>query len=89
MRDTYNDWNNDDHPLPEVKKCPFCGTQGILCDNGYEEPEIDYNTGAYVGMDISEGDVFWVECDNCNAQGGYAETPEKAIENWNKRYKAE
>ena len=32
---------------------------------------------------ISQPDTFWVECRDCRRVGMYADTPEKAIENWN------
>lgn len=84
MKDVYNGWN-DDGNLEEIKKCPFCGGTGILKDNGVEYPEIDPETGAYVGMYIEEGDVFWCTCEDCRAEAKSADTPEEAIANWNRR----
>lgn len=83
MQDKYKGWN-ENGDLPKISVCPFCGGDGILCDNGYEEPVIDGN-GAYVDMDIFEGDVFRCMCKVCGAmtQGEY--TPEDAIMVWNKR----
>lgn len=83
--DVYEDWNSDGN-LPEIDKCPFCGSRGILCDNGYEKPIIDPETGAYIDMDISDGDIFWIECQKCGiAQTGGYDSPEEAIQEWNKR----
>lgn len=84
MRDIYDEWIENDHPLPEIKECPFCGSQGILCDDSIWKPLYGSN-GAYVDMDIRSGDCFWVECDNCEARGGFGEIPEEAIKKWNKR----
>jgi len=57
-----------------------------LNDNGHEEPVIDPETGAYIDMDISEGDIFWCSCEECGAMmGGGENSPEEAIEVWNKR----
>lgn len=82
-KDYYNGWN-DEGNLKPIKKCPFCGGNGCLMDNGYEEPVIDEN-GAYVDMDIFEGDIFWVACEECGATGQEGNTPEEAIRNWNRR----
>lgn len=84
MTDAYNGWN-DEGNHPEIKKCPFCGNRGILNDNGYEEPVIDPETGAYIDIDISEADVFWCSCEKCGVMGSGENTPEEAIEAWNKR----
>ena len=84
MRDVYNGWN-DDGTLPAIKACPFCGSAGMLNDNGYEMPVIDPDTGAYVDMDIFEGDGFWCECPECGAILPEADTPEEAIKQWNRR----
>lgn len=82
-KDYYNGWN-DEGNLDKILSCPFCGGNGELLDNGYEHPVIDEN-GAYVDMDIFEGDTFWIECEKCGAMMTEADTPEKAIEEWNKR----
>ena len=82
-KDYYNGWN-DEGNLNKILSCPFCGGNGELLDNGYEHPVIDEN-GAYVDMDIFEGDTFWIECEKCGAMMTEADTPEKAIEEWNKR----
>lgn len=50
MEDKYDDWNAEGN-LPEINTCPFCSGEGILCDNGHEEPVIDSN-GAYVDMEF-------------------------------------
>ena len=68
-----------------IKKCPFCGGVGILQDNGFEYPEIDTETGAYVDIHIEKGDVLWCECEECGAMAKSADTPEEAIANWNRR----
>ena len=83
-RDVYDEWN-DDGTLPALKPCPFCGSAGVLNDNGYERPVIDMDTGAYINMDIKEGDGFWCECPECGAILPGADTPEGAIEQWNRR----
>lgn len=70
--------------MDELKPCPFCGGNGKLLDNGYEEPVIDEN-GAYVDMDISEPDIFWCQCEVCGAMTTGKETEEEAIEEWNHR----
>ena len=82
-KDYYNGWN-DEGNLNKILSCPFCGGNGELLDNGYEHPVIDEN-GAYVDMDIFEGDTFWIECEKCGAMMTEADTPEKAIEEWNTR----
>lgn len=82
--DVYGGWN-DDGDLDEIKKCPFCGGIGVLCDNGFEYPEIDPENGAYVDMHIEEGDVLWCECEECGSTAKSADTPEEAIANWNRR----
>lgn len=82
-KDYYNGWN-DESNLNKILSCPFCGGNGELLDNRYEHPVIDEN-GAYVDMDIFEGDTFWIECEKCGAMITGADTPEKAIEEWNKR----
>lgn len=65
-KNVFDEWN-DDGNLPQIKSCPFCGGKGILCSNGYEEPVIDSNTGAYVDMDIFEGDI--IEFDDTGEEG--------------------
>ena len=82
-KDYYNGWN-DEGNLDKILSCPFCGGNGELLDDGYEHPVIDEN-GACVDMDIFEGDTFWIECEKCGAMITGADTPEKAIEEWNKR----
>lgn len=82
-KDYYNGWN-DNKDLEQIEKCPFCGGNGELKDDGYENPVIDEN-GAYVDMDICEGGMFWIECEKCGAISEAAETPEQGIENWNRR----
>lgn len=83
-KDKYNGWN-DDGSLPPIEKCPFCGGIAKLCDNGFEYPIIDPDSGAYVDMDISEGDLFWCGCESCGATTLGRETPEAAIAEWNHR----
>lgn len=83
MKDYYSGWNDEGY-LEEILKCPFCGENGELIDDGYEVPVIDEN-GAYVDMDISEGGTFWVECEKCGAMSQAGDTPEEAIQNWNRR----
>lgn len=83
-RNVYDDWN-EDGTLPKIKPCPFCGSAGMLNDNGYERPVIDPDTGAYVDMDFFGGDGFWCECPECGAILPGASTPEEAIEQWNRR----
>ena len=56
----------------------------MLCDDGYEEPVIDEN-GAYIDMDISEGETFWCQCEECDAMTQVEDSPEKAIRLWNRR----
>ncbi len=81
----WDDWNDEfDHPLEPLKPCPCCGGEAWLQDNGYEEPEIDSN-GAYVGMDIHQPDIIWVECQSCGLQTSGAGTPEEVIAQWNQR----
>ena len=87
MKDYYNGWN-DEGNLEPMKKCPFCGGNGELKDNGYEHPVIDGN-GAYVDMDIFEGDTFWIECEKCGAMNTGSDSPEEAIKNWNRRSEEE
>ena len=82
-KDYQKGWNYEGN-LNKILSCPFCGGNGELLDNGYEHPVIDEN-GAYVDMDIFEGDTFWIECEKCGAMMTEADTPEKAIEEWNKR----
>lgn len=82
-RDVYDDWNYDGN-LPELAKCPFCGGKAILCDNSWEEPVIDEH-GAYVDMDMGGGDTLWCECSECGAMLPGEDTPEAAIEKWNRR----
>lgn len=84
MNDVYDDWNNEDNELPEIDVCPYCGGRGMLCDDGYEEPVIDKN-GAYIDMDISEGETFWCQCEECDAMTQVEDSPEKAIQLWNRR----
>ena len=85
MIDTYDDYfDGEANPLPKIKKCPFCGSRGLLNDNGYMDPVIDSN-GAYVDMDVSPGDIFWIECDGCGAETSNGNSPEEAIEKWNRR----
>lgn len=80
----YEEWNEEGN-LEKIKECPFCGEKGILCDNGYEQIEIDPETGAYTGMDYEEADIFWCECEKCGALAEAGDSPEKAISNWNRR----
>ena len=84
MVDVYDEWN-DDGNLPKIEKCPFCGGRGMLCDDGGQEPVIDSETGAYIDMEFWEGSTFWIECEGCGCLLGGEETPEQAIEKWNKR----
>lgn len=81
--DKYNGWN-DNGDLPPIKKC-LCGGNAKLCDNGFERPVIDPDTGAYIDMDIFDGDRFWCECELCGATTRGQETPEAAITEWNYR----
>ena len=80
----WDDWNNEDHPLEPLKPCPCCGGEAWFEDDGEMYPEIDSN-GAYVGMNIYEGSLFWVTCQSCGLQSLAAKTPEEAIARWNKR----
>ncbi|RHC46349.1 hypothetical protein DW839_31175 [Enterocloster bolteae] len=82
--DKYNGWN-DDGGLQPIEKCPFCGGSAKLCDNGFEAPIIDPESGAYVDMEISEGDIFWCECESCGAMTQGEDTPEDSISKWNTR----
>ena len=82
--DKYNGWN-DDGGLQPIEKCPFCGGSAKLCDNGFEAPIIDPESGAYVDMEISEGDIFWSECESCGAMTQGEDTPEDSISKWNTR----
>ena len=82
--DNYNGWN-DDVSFPPIEKCPFCSVSAKLCDNGYERPVIDPDTGAYIDMEISEGDTFWCECESCGATTHGKGSPEAAITEWNHR----
>lgn len=66
--------------LPELKKCPFCGSQGY----GFKDKYSKYFTGCkkcnfYYGIRIQDGELLtdgWTAIHN---------TPEAAIEAWNKR----
>lgn len=82
-RNVYDDWNVDNN-LTEIKSCPFCNGKGILCDDGYEQIIYGEN-GSYEDMDISDGSIFWCECEECGAMLRDESTPEEAIEKWNKR----
>ena len=82
--DKYNGWN-DDGGLQPIEKCPCCGGSAKLCDNGFEAPIIDPESGAYVDMEISEGDIFWCECESCGAMTQGEDTPEDSISKWNTR----
>lgn len=86
-KDYYHGWNDGDEKLEGIKNCPFCGGHGELLSNGYERPEIDPETGAYIGMDIFDGDILWCQCENCGAMAEDSDTPEGAISNWNRRVK--
>ena len=57
-----------------------------ICDDGYEEPVIDEN-GAQVDMDISEGETFQCQCEECDAMTQVEDSPKKkkAIQLWNRR----
>ena len=82
-RNVYDDWN-EDNKLPKIKNCPFCNGEGILCDDGYEQIIYGEN-GSYEDMDMSDGSIFWCECSECGVVMSDENTPEKAIERWNKR----
>jgi len=71
--------------MGELKKCPFCGGDGVCKDNGYDEPGFDSTTGEFIGMMYEFGDKFWYECKQCGATSGEKESPEEALEAWNKR----
>lgn len=57
--------------MSELKPCPFCGSPAHLAGGKTEKP------------------FFWVGCDNmkCMANTQGVDTPEKAIEIWNRRVK--
>ena len=59
--------------MTELKSCPFCNAHGndVYVDEFWER----YNN------------PYFVLCDKCGACGPYADTKEKAIENWNRRVK--
>lgn len=84
VKNVFDDWNTEDHPLEALKACPFCGGDGMLLDNSWEEPVIDKN-GAYVDMNMGGGDVLWCRCSSCGAETADCNTPEEAIALWNQR----
>ena len=84
VTDVYNGWNDDEH-LDKMKKCPFCGGTGVLRDNGFEYVNYDPVTEDYLGLFVYEADMFWCKCKECESIGRPEDTPEEAIEAWNRR----
>lgn len=63
----------EEHDRKLLKSCPFCNAHDndVYVDEFWER----YNN------------PYFVSCDKCGACGPYADTKEKAIENWNRRVK--
>ena len=58
--------------MTDLKLCPFCGSTAFLT-------EYDYDLGnGYVVTHV-------VECNGCHAQTFEYDSPEEAIEAWNRR----
>lgn len=70
--------------MEELEKCPFCGGEAFINDDGTLEPEFD-KTGAHIGTYKQIGDLFWCECKECGATGSEKKSPEEAEEAWNRR----
>lgn len=67
--------------LPELKLCPFCGGEALLCEQSESDGQVSYK-------------VAYVECDVCGCNtGSYiidgyygaTTTKEDAIKAWNRR----
>ena len=72
--------------MVELKRCPFCGGEAEMWDDGYMRPVIDEG-GAYVDMDIKSPDIYGVECTNpeCFCQLIGFDSEAEAIAAWNNR----
>lgn len=55
---------------PKLKACPFCKESQCINVRNF--------------VDRADGDRFFVECNNCYAGGPVGETPQEAVEAWNK-----
>ena len=67
-----------DEKNPYLKPCPFCG----------ESSDVAVVDLAHVHEGDCREDVVWeraVECQNCGAHGGTANTREGAVKSWNDR----
>ena len=70
--------------MVELKPCPFCGGKA----------ELDFATPCYMSYIDSNGEYkymdgfFTVQCE-CGCRIGTYESPDIAIESWNKRMKYE
>jgi Lar family restriction alleviation protein len=71
----------------ELLPCPFCGGVPSCRDNG-EWNKVYDSGGAIVDVDISDPDVFIVEC-SCGAQIISDESEEAVYKAWNRRTRKE
>lgn len=66
--------------MEELKRCPFCGSLSV-----------ELSTAAEIDMDDEDcaGEQWAVVCNynngGCGATSGYRNTPEAAVEAWNRR----
>ena len=67
--------------MTKLKRCPFCGGEAEVENNG--KTHFDEDTMGVV--DCTEPDEFWVECEKCGAVIGVFSTIESAIDGWNTR----
>jgi Lar family restriction alleviation protein len=52
-----------------IKRCPFCGQAAAIWSRAV----------------VIEHLTYYAECDFCSATSGYADSEEKAVNNWNMR----
>lgn len=62
----------------QIDCCPFCKGKGELLSSEY-----DYADRGYVSARIDYS--YYVECSECEARTAMYDTPDQAINAWNKR----
>ena len=67
--------------MSDLKPCPFCGGEAFVNDNPIGTSNETLNMRGGVGL----GRLWSVECDECGADAGYAQSVEEAIRRWNSR----
>lgn len=74
-------WNEKMEEIEKQKQidsCPFCKGQGVLLSSEY-----DYADHGYISAKVDYS--YYVECSKCEVRTAMYDTPDQAIDAWNKR----